>query len=488
MKAKRVFTGIILIAVMAMLLGLSAPAYAQIPPIPHSFYGNLTIDDEPAPVGTMVEALDAGGKVLTQVSGNPIVTHLEGWYGEAGEGNPKLLVQGNLSDGTELAFRVKGSATGNVWVFADQTWEWHSAETTLLNLSVPLEEEEEEEVGGGGGGAGGGDEEEEEEEGAGGGGEGGEGGEGSQTAGANLFGNEFTFSISPTGEILQTITATSSDGQVSITIPAGTIALDRNQNPISSLMVAANPDPVCPLVEGAHIIGLAYDFMPDGTTFDPPITVVFTYNEEDVPEGIAEEDLVLAYCDETSLKWVEVDSKVNTEDNTITANIYHFTCFAILYYEVAEVTPTPVQVPPTKLPAAFTISSLSISPVEVNVGETVTISLTVTNTGGESGVYQVTLKINGVVEDTKEVTIAAGASQEVKLTTSKDAAGTYTVDCNGLVGSFVVKEAGVAPPVTEEAPPAESQLNWPVLGGFIAAVVVVISLVIFFVVRRRSAY
>lgn len=473
MKTKRVVTGIILVTVMAVLLGLSAPVSAQ-PALPHAFYGTLKIDGAQLSAGTIVKATGTG--VDTDITGNPIVTTEKGWYGSADPLGAKLIVQGaNLTEGTTLTFFVKGEATGQTWQAAKPKAEWHSGEITRLDLTLAKGVGEGEGAGGGGGG----DEEGEAEAEI-----------GPNDLFTNLFGSELTFSISDTGEILDTITACSPDGRVCITIPAGTIALDRNQNPITSLIIEGNPDPVCPLVEGAHIIGLAYDFKPDRATFDPPITLVFTYDDDEVPEGVAEEDLVLAYCDETSLKWIEVASEVNAEDNTITANIYHFTCFAILYYEVKaeEVPPTPEPTPPTPTPAAFTISSLSISPVEVNVDEVVTISLTVTNTGGQSGEYQVTLKINGEVEDTKEILIDAGASQEVKFTTSKNVAGTYTVDCNGLVGSFVVKEIAVAPPAEAPTEPGEEPLNWPVLGGFIAAVIVVISLVIFFVVRRRSAY
>ncbi|MDO9580697.1 MAG: CARDB domain-containing protein, partial [Bacteroidales bacterium] len=106
-------------------------------------------------------------------------------------------------------------------------------------------------------------------------------------------------------------------------------------------------------------------------------------------------------------------------------------------------TPTPTPTPgegAAAAPAAFSISSLTISPSEVYVGEAVTISFSVANTGGQSGSYTVTLKINGVVEATKEVTVAAGKSESVSFTTSKNVAGTYSVDVNGLTGSFIVKE------------------------------------------------
>jgi hypothetical protein len=45
-----------------------------------------------------------------------------------------------------------------------------------------------------------------------------------------------------------------------------------------------------------------------------------------------------------------------------------------------------------------------------------------------------------VVEATKEVTVNAGLSKEVTFTTTRDIAGTYLVDVDGLTGSFTVEE------------------------------------------------
>jgi len=128
--------------------------------------------------------------------------------------------------------------------------------------------------------------------------------------------------------------------------------------------------------------------------------------------------------------------------------------------------------------AAFATSNLSISPSEVDIGETVTISVLVRNTGDASGSYQVTLKIDGKVEATREVTLDAGAA-------------TYSVDINGLTGSFNVREKPTLAPsppqevLPEVVPPPVKPINWPVVGGVIAGVVIV-GLLIFFLAGRRA--
>ena len=112
-----------------------------------------------------------------------------------------------------------------------------------------------------------------------------------------------------------------------------------------------------------------------------------------------------------------------------------------------------------------------VTPEKVRVGETVTITADVANTGEAEGSYSVVLKINGVVEATKEITVNAGFSKEVTFIISKDVAGTYSVEVDGLTGSFTVK------------PVVPKPINWAVIVWTFDAIMV---LVYFLVVRRRG--
>jgi len=142
----------------------------------------------------------------------------------------------------------------------------------------------------------------------------------------------------------------------------------------------------------------------------------------------------------------------------------------------------PVPAPlPVLSPAAFTPSSLNIFPLEANIGETVSISVLVTNTGEQEASYIVTLKIKEVIEETREITLAGG-SGTVTFTTAKDEAGTYSVDVNGLRGSFTVKEVPQSQP---PAPPTE--VKWTILGP-ILAVVIFLAIFLSIRVRRRRAF
>jgi len=93
-------------------------------------------------------------------------------------------------------------------------------------------------------------------------------------------------------------------------------------------------------------------------------------------------------------------------------------------------------------PASLSASALSITPQQVQSGLDVTISINVANTGGATGSYNAVLYINGVVEDSQSVSVAAGISKNVIFTVSKTKAGVYDVSLAGQSGQFEVVGGG----------------------------------------------
>jgi subtilase family serine protease len=150
-----------------------------------------------------------------------------------------------------------------------------------------------------------------------------------------------------------------------------------------------------------------------------------------------------------------------------------------------------VKIPPAPpAPAAFALSDLAISPAEVDIGEGVTISLLVTNTGDLTGSYKVVPKIDNVVVNTKDVTLAGGASRTVAFTIAQDTEGSYTVSIDGKVGQFtvIVPPLPIPTPTPTEALPVQPATNWWLIGGIIAGCIFVVGLLVcFFVWRKRGA-
>jgi len=392
MKAKGLV--FILLALLLMLGG--TPVYADgVPPLPHAFYGSVTIDDEPAPVGTVISA--SGEGVETGTLQNPVTTTVAGSYGIDSK---MLLVQ--AQEGATVTFYVNGISTG-------QTIAWESGVTTRVNLSVTAGTP----PGGGGTPP-----------------------PTTTELTSSLFGTTKTLNISNDGKIQEAIAATSADDLLTVTLPAGTIAKDKNGNPLSSLEAAVVSPPSPP--KDAHIIGLAYDFGPDGATFDPPITLTWKYDPNSLPTGVAEDSLYVAYWD--GAKWVALKTTVNTAANVASCTVSHFTTFSII---------APPAPPP---PAAFSVSNISVEPTEVQPKEVVTITVSVANTGGMEGSHTLVLKINGVKEAEKTITVAPGNIKAVSFTVTKEQPGSYSVTVDGLGSSFIV----IAPSVSPPSPPLAS--------------------------------
>jgi len=147
-------------------------------------------------------------------------------------------------------------------------------------------------------------------------------------------------------------------------------------------------------------------------------------------------------------------------------------------------------------PAAFTTSSLEISPDEVDIGEDVSITVSVDNTDETEGVCQLVCKVNGVVVDEKEITLAGGSRETVVFTTTFNEAGNKTIEVNELSGSLGVKEAVEEEPSpdpgtiaeiptqeTPEEPAPESR--WWIAGPVVGVCAVIAAFVIYLVRRKR---
>jgi len=293
-------------SVLALILLLWAAPVLAAPPIPHAFYGAVTVDGAPAPAGAIVSA-----KINGETAGS-YTTTVSGQYGSLAERDYLAVSNASATDGDTITFYLYDISTGETATFEV------GGGPTQLNLSLTTDT-------GGGGGA--------------------PAAPAPTTVTTTVFGSTSTFSINAAGVIQQTFKATSADGKLTITIPAGTRALDKNGKPLGSLTAVVNTSPPAP-PEGAHIIGLTFNFGPAGATFNPAINFTWAYDPNALPEGVAEEDLVIAYYDEAAGKWVELPSTVDPVTHTVTAAVSGFTSFAIIA--------------PAPAPAAFTSSSLAI--------------------------------------------------------------------------------------------------------------------------------
>jgi hypothetical protein len=211
------------------------------------------------------------------------------------------------------------------------------------------------------------------------------------------------------------------------------------------------------------MLGDIYDVGPTGSTFDPYADITLAYDEQQIPAGITENDLRVAWCHGD--EWIPLDSFVNSTANTVSAQITHLSAFTIL----AQPSPPP--------PAEFVLGNLDISPAEVGSGETVTVTVAVENTGGSEGVFPVSLWVDETLEATQYVTLAPGAAETVSFTLTRSAPGVYSVTAGDRSGSFTVRDAAAPSSSTTGDTPPRYDWWWLII---IAAVIIILA-----IMRRR---
>lgn len=92
-------------------------------------------------------------------------------------------------------------------------------------------------------------------------------------------------------------------------------------------------------------------------------------------------------------------------------------------------------------PTQFTTSNLAITPAEAEIGQIVTVTADVTNTGDIEGSYSVALTINGIQVETQDIVVAAGTTRTVTFTHAEDTVGLYCVEVGELAKLLTVKDA-----------------------------------------------
>ncbi|MFZ2035847.1 MAG: hypothetical protein WAU62_02905, partial [Dehalococcoidales bacterium] len=146
---------------------------------------------------------------------------------------------------------------------------------------------------------------------------------------------------------------------------------------ISFIHVTAPPS----FQAGAGMIDLAYDITPNGVTFNPAVTLKFTYYN--LPAGMDPGSLQIAYYDTTLNAWVVVPSTVDTTTNSISAQISHFTVYAITYgvkpvTAAPTTTTTTTAVPTTTIPVFTTTTTPSVTTITSTTSTPVETTLPIT--------------------------------------------------------------------------------------------------------------
>jgi hypothetical protein len=87
----------------------------------------------------------------------------------------------------------------------------------------------------------------------------------------------------------------------------------------------------------------------------------------------------------------------------------------------------------------FTVTNLTINPLEAEIGESITISANLTNVGQIEGSYTVNLTINDIPKGNQTILLSSGENRIVEFTDAENTEGNYTVKIGDLTGSFMIR-------------------------------------------------
>ncbi len=108
--------------------------------------------------------------------------------------------------------------------------------------------------------------------------------------------------------------------------------------------------------------------------------------------------------------------------------------FVVMALVIASFVATGIVTSIRPSPAEFVVASVDISPAEAEVGETVTVTAYVANTGGAEDAYTATLTVNGEESEggKAEVTVPRGETRQVQFALTINQAGSYDIAVDGM--------------------------------------------------------
>jgi hypothetical protein len=262
---------------------------------------------------------------------------------------------------------------------------------------------------------------------------GGGSGKGSAAGGSTTIPETANNIINEDGVFIRTAELKSEDGTAKVLIAQGTKDITQDGTLINQITITTTQPPANP-PEQSNIIGNIFDIGPDGVAFDRPVELTFTYDSSILPEGFDENSLFVATWDTAHGSWLGMESAVNIDNNTITANINHFSIYCVLAHW---------------RPADFVINDL-IVPAGVKVNDSVNIDALITNTGNLKGTQEVILKVDWRDAGIQQVSLPGGGSQRIRFTLTPDSAGTHVLNIGNLSANLMVEEPGNSALATSE--------------------------------------
>ena len=231
------------------------------------------------------------------------------------------------------------------------------------------------------------------------------------------------------GRLMDKIEAFSPDGRHCLRLEEGTRMVDADDK-VVTLIKITRPAQTPELPPHAVAVAGAFDFTPSGTVFDKSVRLTLGYDVHTLPAQVA--SLVLArYSPEAG--WQELESEGGTVAalGSLSAPVDHFTFYALLA---------------TPAGAGVSAANLAVTPLQdkgwriifplTHTGREVVIEAEFTNSGGQSGLFDAILKVDGEVKDHQLLVLGPNETKTVTFRLNGIVPGNHTVELANLSGEF----------------------------------------------------
>jgi Zn-dependent protease len=203
----------------------------------------------------------------------------------------------------------------------------------------------------------------------------------------------------PDGRLNCTVIIISDDQIAALSVQEGTLVTDTGKNPVPEIHITPENPADIPSGAGSDSsrwTGRAYHFLPDRTSFDPPVLVSFTLSPDEW-ERSDPVNLTIWETNETGPGWERLPTMINPLTRTISAPVRHFSTIGL--FSTSPAGTPPENQPPVNLTGMATGSNKGTLPLSpyipdklaplAAVAAGITISILGTVASGSSAVARV---------------------------------------------------------------------------------------------------
>jgi hypothetical protein len=154
-----------------------------------------------------------------------------------------------------------------------------------------------------------------------------------------------TLDTSSDGRVNCTTIISTDDRMTTIQIQGGTLVLDREKKPVPGIRITplnSSDIPSGALPDGSQWTGRAYHYLPDHTSFDPPVLVTFPLGQDEWNRW-EPANLTIRETDENGSGWQDLPTTVDPVTRTLSAPASHFSIIGLFSTSPSAISPVTQQ-------------------------------------------------------------------------------------------------------------------------------------------------